>query len=108
MIPGIHLNYQELRNISPKAARRAILQILASLDHNIVQTAKTLGITRVTVYKAIRKAGEECLDDTPKSPHTVANKTSLDVEKKVIEIKNLTNYGPLRIKEELQIGRAHV
>jgi len=101
MIPGIHLNYQELRNISPKAARRAILQILASLDHNIVQTAKTLGITRVTVYKAIRKAGEECLDDTPKSPHTVANKTSLDIEKKVIEIKNLTNYGPLRIKEEL-------
>ena len=101
MIPGIHLNYQELRNISPKAARRAIIQILASLDGNVAQTAKTLGVTRVTVYKAIRKAKEECLDDTSRSPHTVANKTSSDIEKKVITIKNLTNYGPLRIKEEL-------
>jgi len=101
MIPGIHLNYQELRNISPKAARQAILQILASSDGNITQTAKTLDITRLTVYKALRKAREECLDDTPKSPHTVANKTPEEIEKKVIDIKNLTNYGPLRIKEEL-------
>ena len=101
MIPGIHLDYQELRGISPKAARRAILQILSSLDGNVAQTAKTLGITRVTVYKAKRKAQEECLDDASRCPHTVHNKTSSDVEKKVIEIKNLTNYGPLRIKEEL-------
>ena len=101
MIPGIHLDYQELRGISAKAARRAILQILASLNGNVAQTAKALGITRVTVYKAIKKAGEECLEDTPRTPHVVHNKTSPDIEKKVIDIKNLTNYGPLRIKDEL-------
>ena len=28
MLDGIHLDYSELRNISPKAARRAILQVL--------------------------------------------------------------------------------
>lgn len=101
MIPGIHLDYQELRGISPKAARRAILQILASLNGNIAATAKTLGTTRVTVYKALKKAKEECLDDASRSPRVVHNKTSSDIEKKVIDIKNLTNYGPLRIKEEL-------
>jgi transposase len=101
MIPGIHLDYQELRNISPQAARRAVLQILTSLNGNVAQTAKTLHITRVTVYKTLKKAKEECLDDKSCSPHRVANKTNPDIEKKVIEIKNLTNYGPLRIKEEM-------
>ncbi len=101
MIPGIRLDYQQLRTISPKAARQAILQILRSCDGNISETARILGITRVTIYKAIRKQKKEDLGDASRAPKRVANKTESSIEEKVIAIKQKTNYGPLRIKEEL-------
>lgn len=102
MIPGIHLNYQELRTISPKAARQAILQILDSLGGDITAAAKALGVTRVTVYKAIRKRNTGNLDDASRAPHTVHNKTKESLENLVLKIKNKTNFGPIRIAEELK------
>src|SRR3972149_4604504 len=102
MIPGIRLDYQELRTISPKAARQAILQILKSCDGNVAQTARTLHITRLTVYKAIRKSRADNLDDASRAPKTVVNKTPQDIEAKVVAIKRDTNYGPVRIEEELR------
>jgi len=101
MIPGIHLDYQQLRTISPKAARQAILQILRSCDGNVSETARILGITRTTIYKAIRKQREKDLSDSSRVPKRVANKTESSIEEKVILIKQKTNYGPLRIKDEL-------
>lgn len=101
MIPGIRLDYQQLRNISPKAARQAILQILGSCDGNVCETARILRITRTTIYKAIRKQKEENLDDCSRAPKRIANKTASSIEEKVVAIKQKTNYGPLRIKEEL-------
>ncbi len=101
MIPGIHLDYRELRTISPKAARQAILQILGSCEGNVSETARILGITRATIYKAIRKQKEEYLDDSSRAPKTVANKTASSIEDKVIKLKRKTNYGPIRLKEEL-------
>lgn len=102
MIAGIHLDYQELRTISPKAARQAILQILKSSGGNIALTARTLKITRPTIYKAIRKQKEEQLDDDSRAPHLVANKTADTIEEKIVFLKQQTNYGPLRLQEELQ------
>lgn len=84
MIPGIHLDYQQLRIISPKAARQAILQILKSCDGNVSETGRILGITRTTIYKAIRKQKKEDLDDASRAPKTVANKTEYSIEEKVI------------------------
>jgi len=96
------LDYQELRNISPQAARQAILQILKANKGNVSQTARMLGITRKTVYKAMAKREAGNLDDGSRAPKVVHNKTPAEVEQKVVMLKKKTNYGPLRLKEELE------
>lgn len=102
MTTGIHLEYNELRQISPKAARQAILQILKSNNGNVSETARLLHTTRSTIYKALAKQKRKSLDDLSTAPHTVKNKTNEDIESKVLLLKEKTNYGPLRLKEELQ------
>ncbi|HNQ32044.1 MAG TPA: helix-turn-helix domain-containing protein [Candidatus Woesebacteria bacterium] len=96
------LDYNELRSISPKAARQAILQILAANKGNVSATAKLLGVSRKTVYKAMHKKASGNLDDTSRAPKVVHNKTEPEIEAKVIELKQKTNYGPLRLKDELE------
>jgi len=102
MIPGIHLDYKELRGISPQAARRAILQVLKSVDKNVTETARLLHTTRRTIYKALKKDEEGNLDDSSTAPKTVPNRTGSEIEDKVIEIKKKTRYGPIRIADELK------
>jgi len=96
------LDYQELRSISPKAARQAILQILKANGGKVSATARMLGITRRTVYKAMSKREAGNLDDTTRAPKVVHNKTAQEIEEKVIQLKRKTNYGPIRLKEELE------
>ncbi len=95
------LDFQELRSISPKAARQAILQILKANSGRVAVTARMLNITLATVYKAIRKKELGELDDSSRSPHVIYNKTADDIQEKVVGLKKKTNYGPLRLKEEL-------
>lgn len=94
------LDYQELRTISPKAARQARLQILKANKGKVSQTARMLGITRRTVYKAMTKREAGNLDDASRAPKVVHNKTPKEAEEKVVLLKRKTNYGPLRLKEE--------
>lgn len=101
MITGIHLDYKELRGISPKAARRAILQVLKSTKGNVAETARLLHTTRRTIYKALGKDKTGDLDDLSTAPKSVPNRTAPDIEDKVIEIKKKTRYGPIRIADEL-------
>ena len=96
------LDYQELRSISPKAARQAILQILKANDGKVSETARMLGVTRRTVYKALMKRNAGNLDDACRAPKVVHNKTPQEIEEKVLLLKRKTNYGPLRLKEELE------
>jgi len=96
------LDYQELRSISPKAARQAILQILNANNGKVSATARTLGVTRRTVYKAVLKRNAGNLDDASRVPKVVHNKTPKEIEEKVLQLKRKTNYGPLRLKEELE------
>jgi transposase-like protein len=96
------LDYQELRSISPKAARQAILQILKANQGKVSATARMLGITRRTVYKALSKKNAGNLDDISRAPKLVHNKTPEAIAEKVIKLKKKTNYGPLRLKEELE------
>jgi len=96
------LDYQELRSISPKAARQAILQILKANDGKVSETARMLGVTRRTVYKALMKRNAGNLDDASRAPKVVHNKTPQEIEEKVLLLKKKTNYGPLRLKEELE------
>jgi transposase-like protein len=96
------LDYRELRSISPKAARQAILQILKANQGNVSQTARMLGITRRTVYKALEKKKTGNLDDGSRAPRVIHNKTAQEIEEKVVMLKKKTNYGPLRLQEELE------
>src|SRR3989344_394956 len=102
MITGIHLDYKESRGISPHAARRAILQVLKSVDGNVPETARLLHTTRRTIYKALKKDKNGSLDDLSTAPKVVPNRTAKDIEDKVIEIKKKTRYGPIRIADELK------
>lgn len=101
MLSGIHLDYRELRSISPKAARQAILQVLKATGENVTETAKLLHTTRRTIYKTLgkKKIGE--LDDLSTAPRIIHNRTAKDIEDKVIKIKGRTRYGPIRIADEL-------
>src|ERR1700734_3880952 len=101
MITGIHLDYKELRGISPKAARRAILQVLKSVDGNVAECARLLHTTRRTIYKALKKDAAGDLNDSSTAPRNVPNRTASNIEEKVIEIKEKTHYGPIRIADEL-------
>ena len=96
------LDYQELRTISPKAARQAILQILKANKGKVSKTARMLGVTRRTVYKAMTKREAGDLDDASRAPKVVHNKTPTAIEEKVVLLKSKTNYGPLRLKEEME------
>lgn len=100
MIAGIHLDYKELRGISPKAARRAILQILKSTNGNVTEAARLLHTTRRTIYKALKKDEDGDLDDLSTAPKSVPNRTAKDIEDKVVKIKKKTRYGPIRIADE--------
>ena len=97
-----HLDYQELRAISPEAARRAILQVLKAHKGNVTATAKILSVSRATIYKAIRKHEAGDLKDGSKAPHRVHNRTSAEIEARILALREKTRYGPLRLKEELE------
>lgn len=101
MLTGTPLDYQELRLISPEAARRAILQVLQSCNGDVAKTARALRTSRPTIYKALRKKESGSLADTSRAPHTIHNKTAKGIEAKVMAVKEKTCYGPLRIHEEL-------
>jgi len=90
-----------LRTISPQAARRAILQVLKTNSGNVTETARLFNVSRPTIYKAISKQKSGNLDDDSTAPKSVHNKTPEILESLVVDIKAATNYGPLRIKEEL-------
>lgn len=102
MVTGIHLDYKQLREISPQAARKAILQVLKSTNGNVAQTAKLLHTTRRTVYKAMQRHRSGDLSDITTAPKKVHNRTDKDIEDKVIAIKKQTRYGPIRIADELK------
>jgi len=102
MITGFHLNYNDLRKTNPKTARKAVLQILESCKGNVAKTAKILQTSRKTVYKVIQKQKTGDLNDKSKAPKIVKNKTSAEIEKKILDIKGKTRFGPKRIARELK------
>ena len=103
MIKAItHLDYRELRQISPEAARRAILQVLKAHKGNVTAAGRIVSVSRATIYKAIRKNEAGDLKDGSKAPHRVDNKTSAEIEARILELREKTRYGPVRLKDELE------
>lgn len=68
---GSKINYKSLREISPEAARRAVLDYLSSNKGNIAECARVFGVTRVTIYDIIKKKKEGNLKDRSKAPKRV-------------------------------------
>lgn len=99
MTTTILINYNDLRKINAETTRKSVLNFLVDNKRNITLTARTFGVSRKTIYKILKKENEGCLEDKSKAPHTVHNKTSKKIEDIVIEVKNLTNYGPERIAD---------
>jgi transposase-like protein len=56
MRAGVHIDYKTLRKLNPEAARRAVLEYLASCEHNVAETARAFGLTRATVYAICAKS----------------------------------------------------
>ncbi len=97
-----HLDYQELRQISPEAARRAILQVLKAHKGNVTAAARILSVSRATIYKAIRKNEGWGFERRFKSAAPGSQQTSAEIEARILELRDKTRYGPVRLKEELE------
>ena len=97
MSPGARIDYKTLRQINPEAARKAVLEYLKTNGGNKADAAKVFGVNRTVVYDILKKAGEGDLRDRPKTPKHQPNKTPLEVEQKVIAVRNKTRLGPQRL-----------
>ncbi len=97
MNPGHHINYKQLRKINPVAARQAVLDYLESIGGNITRTARVFGINRCVVYDILDKQASGDLSDRSRIPKHQPNKTAPEIEDKVIEAKNKTHLGPIRL-----------
>ena len=103
MNSGIRIiDYKSLRKINPEAARLAVVEYLSSNNGNISSTAKAFCIQRCVIYDILRKQREGNLCDRSRMPIHSPNKTSPDIESKVVEIKNKTRFGPKRLSKHLK------
>ena len=75
----------------------AVLQYLKGNGHNVSAAARVFGINRSVVYDILRKKREGDLRDRAKTPKHQPRKTPEDIEERVIEAKNETRLGPLRL-----------
>ena len=97
MHTGARIDYKTLRRINAEAARRAVLEYLASCGHNIAATARVSGITRPVVYDILAKQLQGNLADRPKTLQRQPRKTPAAVEERVIAARNRTRLGPKRL-----------
>jgi transposase len=102
MSPGGRVPYKVLRQLSPQAARLAVLEYLKTNGGNIADAARVFGVNRAVVYDILRKQGEGDLRDRPRTPRRQPRKTPAAVEELVIEAKNRTHLGPQRLSLRLE------
>ena len=96
------IDYKQLRKISPEAARKTVIQFLDTNNRNVSRTALVFGINRSVVYDIIRKAEEGNLEDRSRVPKYQPTRTPWDIENKVIEARNRTQFGAERLSRYLQ------
>ena len=95
------IDYKQLRKINPEAARWAILEYLRTNGGNISDAARVFDINCPVVYDILRKQKGGNLKDRPRTPKRQPNKTPPDIEARVIETKNQTYKGPIRLSLDL-------
>ena len=73
------------------------MEYLKTNGGNISEAARLFGINRPVIYDMLRKQREGDLRDRSKAPHNHPRRTAPDVETKVVEAKNKTRLGPIRL-----------
>lgn len=99
----LQIDYKKLRDISPEAARVAVLNYLNSNKNNISKTARVFGLQRSVIYTILRKKKEGDLKDKSRAPKRVHNKTKKEVEEKIIAARDQTGFGPRKLFRYLQL-----
>ena len=74
-----------------------MLEYLKSNGGNVSDVARVFGVNRPVVYDIQRKQREGDLRDRSKAPHNRPRRTAPEVETKVVEAKNKTRLGPIRL-----------
>jgi len=74
-----------------------VLEYLKSNGGNISDASRVFGINRPVVYDIMRKQKQGDLSDRSKAPHHCPRRTPPDVEDKVVQTKNKTRLGPIRL-----------
>jgi transposase len=92
--PAPRIDYNALRRINPEAARRAVLDYLASTGGRVSATAAAFGISRSVVYDILGRQASGDLRDRSRAPHHSPTRTPPEVEASVITARNRTGYGP--------------
>ena len=88
MNPGHHIDYKQLREINPQAARQAVLDYLQSTAGNISRTAKAFSINNCVVYDILQKQASGDLSDRSRASHYQPRKTPEHIEKQVTADKS--------------------
>ena len=78
-----------------------MLEYLRSNDGNVSDTARVFGVNRPVIYDIQRKQREGNLQDRSRAPHNHPRRTAPEVETKVVEVKNKTHLGPIRLSTHL-------
>ena len=97
MNPGHPIDYKQLRQINPSAARQAVLDYLESTGGNVSRTARVFGINCCVVYDILKKQVSGDLSDCPRTPKHQPSKIPVEIEEKVNSAKNKTHLGPIRL-----------
>jgi transposase-like protein len=96
---------KRLRRINAEAARRAVLDYLASAHGNIAATARAFGITRPVVYKILAKSRSGDLRDRPKTPRQPQRALAVSIGNHVAIPLRHTIYTPSRHRPRPPIHR---
>jgi transposase len=91
---------------SPALARQFLIHLASDPEnsHSIASIARSCGITRPTVYKALKRNKQGLsLDNLSTRPKSYPKQIPVELEKQIVELRKETNFGCLRVSCELRI-----
>lgn len=75
------------------------LRVLKDVEqHGVAGTARRFGVSRFTIY-----AWQKSVEPRKRGPGEVAWQTDAATERHIIQLKHATNYGPKRLRAELEL-----